>query len=435
MNCIEKILKYLIIKDRTMKTKFKLLLLLIFINLTVFSQTRNSVTRHRTRVQLKKVNQAEENEKLLSIDDRGNIEWLSKSNLSSLPQTLQLTGNRLSISDGNTVQLVDLVDVPNYQAGTNINIDSSNPENPIISTLDVIPYTGASQNIDINNKSITSTDIIDDKGIINTYTSTIRPDLISNKINYSNNSIVETVFSEGLIQSTFNNGISTQGSYLGSSSLNISFNNQNVINLQAALNSNDASLTLGTNGISEKISVLDNEKLTLYGNQFINGVSLDADTSINGFFTATLQPKDGTVALLSDIPNIQVTFTKDFNYDSVNNPIPDSIEQTLLYEPTSTQYISVKSIKAIINGASGSSPLSNAYFYYEGTDPFTFTNVDATLGSSNGGLEVQSSTATDLENAPNIVKQGKSLRAWLIDGSSGQPYNIKITIEFTVENI
>ncbi len=127
-------------------------------------------------------------------------------------------------------------------------------------------------------------------------------------------------------------------------------------------------------------------------------------------------------------------FTKEFIYDSVNNPMPDSTEITLLYAPGANQYISVKKIKVIMDNDNGGLEMANAYFYYDGTGTFSGSDVDSSIGGG-GGLEVFISNASDLESAANSVKQAKALKAYYASGLSAEAYNIKVSIEFSIETI
>ncbi|WP_428743398.1 hypothetical protein [Tenacibaculum sp.] len=93
--------------------------------------------------------------------------YLDNTNLARLVSgTVDANGVAIFTRDDNSIFTVDLSNlkdtVPQYQAGTNITIDNTDPLQPIINasggestdTSNLVPYTGATQDVDLGNHSI-----------------------------------------------------------------------------------------------------------------------------------------------------------------------------------------------------------------------------------------------------------------------------------------
>lgn len=238
--------------------------------------------------------------------------------------------------------------------------------------------------------------------------------------------------------------VTTQGNYHVSSFGNMTLFSQGFTNLVGSglsLQSNGATngLFLHTDAGSIVLNVTDGtNRINYLATQPVNShrawrYNNSTDTEIlvdDDFSIPTKKYVDDAIAKTSS----SSIFTKSFKYNNTSNPLPDSIEQTLLFSPSASQYISVKKITAIMDVNNGALELANAYFYYESTDPFSSNNVINSIGGS-GGLEVQEVDGLPLENTPSNIKQGKSLKAFYASGFSGEDYYIKIDIQFTIENI
>ncbi|RSC95044.1 hypothetical protein [Tenacibaculum singaporense] len=376
--------------------------------------------------------------------------YLDNTNLARLVSgTVDANGVATFTRDDNSTFTVDLSNlkdtVPQYQAGTNITIDNTDPDNPVINASgegatdvsNLVPYTGATQDVDLGDKKLISKETVDIKGNLTANTSYIDKNEIKVSSSFSGDTNSSTLDFKGLRFDYQNRG--TIGVY-EHDNFNLSAGGNTILS-GSITGTNTGYLSVGKFGTIEDIGAtqLTESYVNFIGETNTKQVRLKSDKTNTGVFEATLQSKTHTIAGLDDIPQIQagsnITIDNTDPLQPVINATGGSGGATdLSYDAATRTVASSTGTDAVIPLANATNAgLQKANFYEEGT--FTATLLDHDTGATYS-ISSQTSQYTRVGNLvqltinlENITTSGTVSGASLRIGNI--PFNAANFIGFT----